>query len=621
METKRNSKVMRAQAEALARKKFGAPASNLLTPEDTAALLHDLRVHQIQLEMQNEELYNTQLALEESRARYIDLYDFAPVGYCSISLDGGMIIEANWMLTSLLGLPRVALIGKPFTRFIAAVDQDRFYLLKKRILAEHAQTAPEGESSHGIELRLTAAGRVFWVRLAAARTLNLGLQQLRIVVTDISASKRVETELGSSERRLRAIIETEPECVKLLSADGSLLEMNAAGLRMVEAESFQEIEKHCVYGFVNEPHRAAFRALTKRVFQGESGILEFQITGLKGTSRWLETHASPLRDDSGNIIASLGITRDINERKLAEASLRLSDVALKSISQGVIITDADQRIISVNTAFTAITGYSTAEILGREYKFLQGPETDPETVAAIRLALKNNREFSGEILNYRKIGTSFWNELTISPVLDGQGAAIHYVGVTRDITTRRLVEMANQETAMQLRLVIRGGDIGFWDWDVPSNGLAVNDRWFTMLGLDPKQGPSPGMHLWNSLVHPEDMHKLVQLMESVILNPNGVSGEAEIRARHHAGHDVWLLDRFSVVARDGDGKPLRVVGTHLDITERKRAEQEIKEQLHELQRWQAVMLRREDRVLELKLEVNNLLVRQNQPPRYASPDA
>ena len=571
METKRNSKVMRAQAEALARKKFGAPASNLLTPEDTAALLHELRVHQIQLEMQNEELYNTQLALEESRARYIDLYDFAPVGYCSISLDGGMIIEANWMLTSLLGLSRVALIGKPFTRFIAAVDQDRFYLLKKRILAEHAQTAPEGESSHGIELRLTATdGRVFWVRLAAARTLNLGLQQLRIVVTDISANKRVETELGSSERRLRAIIETEPECVKLLSADGSLLEMNAAGLRMMEAESFQEIEKHCVYGFVNEPHRAAFRALTKRVFQGESGILEFQITGLKGTSRWLETHASPLRDDSGNIIASLGITRDINERKLAEASLRLSDVALKSISQGVIITDADQRIISVNTAFTAITGYSTAEILGRECKFLQGPETDPETVAAIRLALKNNREFSGEILNYRKIGASFWNELTISPVLDAQGAATHYIGVTRDITTRRLIEMANQETTMQLRLVIRGGDIGFWDWDIPNHGLAVNDRWFTMLGLDP-HGPS-GIDLWHSLVHPEDTHKLTNLFESVILNPQGVSGEAEIRARHRAGHYIWLIDRFSVVERSSDGKPLRVVGTHLDITERKQAE-------------------------------------------------
>lgn len=452
LETKPSGKVMRAQAKALVRKKFGATASNLLTPEDTATLLHELRVHQIQLEMQNEDLYNTQLALEESRARYVDLYDFAPVGYCSISVDGGMIIEANLTLTALLGLPRVALIGKPFTRFIAAVDQDHFYLLKKRILAEHAQTAPAAESSHGIELRLTATdGHVFWVRLVAMRTLNLGQQQLRIVVTDISASKRVETELGSSERRLRAIIETEPECVKLLSADGSLLEMNAAGLRMVEAESFQEIEKHCVYGLVNEPHRAAFRALTERVFQGESGILEFQITGLKGTSRWLETHASPLRDDNGTIIASLGITRDISERKLAEASLRLSDIALKSISQGVLIADADQRIISVNTAFTAITGYSVGEILGGTCKFLQGPETDPETVAAIHLALKNNLEFSGEILNYRKIGTSFWNELTISPVLDAQGVVNHYIGVTRDITTRRLIEQKIQKQVQELQ--------------------------------------------------------------------------------------------------------------------------------------------------------------------------
>ena len=110
--------------------------------------------------------------------------------------------------------------------------------------------------------------------------------------------------------------------MKLLNVDGKLLEMNAAGLRMVQAESFQQIESHCVYALVNQAHRAAFNDLTRRVFQGESGVLEFQITGLKGTRRWLETHASPLRDDSGTITASLGITRDITERKLAEAALR-----------------------------------------------------------------------------------------------------------------------------------------------------------------------------------------------------------------------------------------------------------------------------------------------------------
>ena len=751
---------MRAQAEAVVQKKF-APLENLaaLTPEATRTILHELAVQQVQLEMQNEELQSAQLALEESRARYVDLYDFAPVGYCSIT-ENSVIVEANLTLCTLLGAAHAALLGKPFVRFIINDDQDTFYILKQRIFAEQALELRSSEPPHSTDLRLRANdGSAFWVRLVAARTLKLGQQQIRIVVTDISAHKRVESALASSERRLRAIIETEPECVKLLDADGRLLEMNAAGLRMFEADSFQQIENDCVDALIDEPNRAAFRALTASVFKGKSGVLEFQITGLKGTRRWVETHASPLRNDAGKITAVLGITRDISARKSAEAALRLSDTALKSVSQGVLITDAEHRIVSANAAFSAITGYSEAEIVGKNCNLLQGPETDPATVMAIRSALKNRTEFAGEILNYRKLGNWFWNELTISPVFDAQGAPSHYIGVTRDVTARREIEKANYEATMQLRLVIRGGNIGYWDWDIPSGGLEVNDRWFTMLGLD-SHSPPPDIEFWHSLVHPEDMHKLAQLFDSVIMNPNGSSGEAEIRARHRAGHDVWLLHRFSVVDRNGDSKPLRVVGTHLDITaqklaevalreadralrsseaqtrqrlreieqiyafspiglftldcdyrfrrinermaeingfpvahhhgktleeivpvlagfikeayspvferdepvlnveihgktaqdpnqerdwicnyfplrsedgvviglmgavleitERKQAEREVQQQLHELQRWQEVLLGREDRVLELKREVNEQLVRQNQPPRYAS---
>lgn len=610
-----------AEAEALAYKQFAASETlAALSPEDTRQLLHELRAQQIQLQLQNEELRNAQLALEESRARYVDIYDFSPLGHCSIG-DNGLIVEANLTLTTLLGAPRDALIGTPFARFILSADQDRFYLLNKRMLAEKAFEPTAAKPPQSIEMRMSANdGGVFWVKLVATYTHTLGQQQLRVVITDISARKQLEIELAANKRRLRAIIEAEPDCVKVLDIDGRLLEMNAAGLRLIEADSFKQIENYSIFNLVDQAHRAARQALNERVFQGESGILEFQITGLKGTRRWLESHSSPLRDDKGSITAALSITRDISARKLAEASLRLSDLALKSISQGVIIADAEQRIVSANAAFTEITGFGIDEILGRNCNFLHGPETDPETLESIRLALKNNTEFAGEILNYRKTDTAFWNELTISPVFDTHGTLSHYIAVTRDITARRLIEKTNQETMMQLRVVIRGGDIGFWDWDIASERLEVNDRWFTMLGLDPN-GPMPGIDLWYSLVHPDDTHKLALLFDSVILNPHGISGETELRARHQAGHYVWILDRFSVVGRSNDGKPLRVAGTHLDITERKHAEHEIQKQLHELQRWQEVMLGREDRVLGLKREVNELLAQRNLPARYSSTEA
>jgi PAS domain S-box-containing protein len=113
--------------------------------------------------------------------------------------------------------------------------------------------------------------------------------------------RQAERMLRESEARLRTIIETEPECVKLLGPDGLLLEMNPAGLRLIEADSLAQVQGRCIYPVVAEQHRAAFRDLNERVMRGESGTLEYQIIGLKGTQRWMETHASPLRDDSGQV--------------------------------------------------------------------------------------------------------------------------------------------------------------------------------------------------------------------------------------------------------------------------------------------------------------------------------
>src|SRR5271163_1396245 len=98
-----------------------------LSSEESRTLLHDLRVHQIELEMQNEELRRTQEELETSRARYFDLYDLAPVGYFTVS-DKGLILEANFTAATLFGVPRGALVKQPLTRFIVPEDQDRYYM-------------------------------------------------------------------------------------------------------------------------------------------------------------------------------------------------------------------------------------------------------------------------------------------------------------------------------------------------------------------------------------------------------------------------------------------------------------------------------------------------------------
>ena len=130
--------------------------------------------------------------------------------------------------------------------------------------------------------------------------------------------EQAQQALAESEQRLRTIIETEPECVKVLDSRGQLLEMNAAGLAMLEADSLEAVQQRKLATFIVPAYRAPFAALHRRVLQGHSGMLEFEVEGLKGTRRWLETHAAPMPDASGTITMVLGITRDITARKQAE---------------------------------------------------------------------------------------------------------------------------------------------------------------------------------------------------------------------------------------------------------------------------------------------------------------
>jgi len=137
----------------------------------------------------------------------------------------------------------------------------------------------------------------------------------------LAEQRRTAARLQSSESRLRTIIDHEPECVKLVDPDSLILDMNPAGLRMIGADSLDQVKNQSVYGLIAEEHRPAFRALHQRVLQGASGELEFDIIGLKGTRRSLETHATPLRDAAGKITAMLGLTRDITEKKQMEEQL------------------------------------------------------------------------------------------------------------------------------------------------------------------------------------------------------------------------------------------------------------------------------------------------------------
>jgi len=366
------------------------------------------------------------------------------------------------------------------------------------------------------------------------------------------------------------------------------------------AEYWTDLLGQTDYDIFPEKLADAYYRLEKQIFAGLTVAHEVQKTLSKdGKEGWVDNRKYPIRDASGVLIGLYGIARDITERKQAEAALLASEAKARAIVDGspvpIAMNDGNQRITYLNRAFTETFGYGLEDIptLAEWWpKAYPDPAYRQEVAESwqteLARAAQTGTAFKPLDVNIRCKDGSERSVMVSAASLDDAFAGTQLV-VLHDFTVHRLHEQALRESAMQLSLVIRGGDIGYWDWNFVTGGLVVNDRWLAIVGLD-AQGPPPTIDLWNSLVHPEDRPKLVRAVEEVLFKPSVNNGEVEIRARHTAGHYVWILDKFSVVERAADGSPLRVVGTHVDITVRVEMDERLRQDVLQADRMRRALL-------------------------------
>ncbi len=302
-------------------------------------------------------------------------------------------------------------------------------LLRRRLALLHQGTkrVSAGDLAH----RIDGEGDDEFSELAqSVNGMTEELQQLTQGLEDTVRERTVA--LQQSESHLQAIIAAEPECIKIVDAQGLLTQMNPAGLAMIEADSLQQVLGREVKGLLAPEYREAFAALHQWVLAGESLHMDFEVLGLKGGRRWLETHAAPMLVNGQPV--QLAITRDISERKQSQAKLLLAASVFDHAGEGIIITDAAGTIVDVNGAFTHITGYLREDAIGQNPRMLNSGRQDAAFYEAMWRSLTEQGHWSGEVWNRRKNGELYAELIAISAVRDGQGSTQHYVALFSDIS-------------------------------------------------------------------------------------------------------------------------------------------------------------------------------------------
>ena len=215
----------------------------------------------------------------------------------------------------------------------------------RETIANRVKECIENGTSWDEELHImTHKGNPKWIRtIGEAEMVNGKCVRVYGSFQDIDDRKKSAIKLAESENRFRTILEVEPACIKLLNAEGELLMMNPAGLAMIEAENEEQVLGNSMIEVILPEHRFVFSKLIKSVFKGESGKLIFEIEGLKGTRRWLETHAVPMKNEQGDIISLLGVTVDITEHKKAEESILQANERFEKVTEATndVIWDWD----------------------------------------------------------------------------------------------------------------------------------------------------------------------------------------------------------------------------------------------------------------------------------------
>ncbi|TXE11218.1 PAS domain S-box protein [Algoriphagus aquimarinus] len=318
----------------------------------------------------------------------------------------------------------------------------------------------------------------------------------------------------------------------------------------------------------------------------EQGIpYELELTTIRndGSRGWMWVRGEAVFDENKNIIGLRGVAQDITERKQIEEALKEKERKIRDLTSNInessliSITDEKGTIIEINRLFCELSGYTKAELVGQNHRIINSGYHDKEFWLGMWQTIAKGEIWRGEIKNRAKDGSEYWVASVINPVKDHSGKIRQYISIRQDITERKKIEIEKEALTKRLNYALDASGDGIWDW-TPSNGVTVFSKaWIEMLGYEVGELGFLASE-WSDRLHPDDAEWVFAAINKVTqTSKNGDSFSHEYRFRNKAGDYLWILNKAKVVERNEKGEAYRVVGTHTNITERKQAEEALRQ--------------------------------------------
>lgn len=407
--------------------------------------------------------------------------------------------------------------------------------------------------------------------------------------------------LRKSEKRYRELFENVPLGLYSTTPDGKITDANPA---LVEILGYPDLEtllnREALELFLDPADEAVWIEMMTR----DRIVRDYEVRFKRydGTTIWVKDDTQSVFDEDGKLIAYQGSLEDISTRKEAESRIAFQSRLLDQIQDKVTATDIEGKITYVNQAVLRDLELSRDEIIGKNVSMLGEDPRFGATQEEIVHATLQDGSWRGEVVNISSSGERVVLDSRTQLIENQAGEPVGMLGISTNISERIQVEEILRSQKQRLISILEGTDVGTWEWNVQTGEVIFNEKWAEMIGYTLDELEPTSIETWRRFAHPADLEQSAEQLEQHFRGEKD-SYDIEARMRHKAGHWVWIQDRGKVIEWAEDGKPLWMYGTHTDVTDKKRAEERMRNYSDHLEQ------RVQERTRELR-EAQEKIVRQ-----------